>query len=86
MSEELAQILEQYLDHDLESIVAQALPILNLDQVIVERIEATAPAELESAVQSIVQSELQAIVNLGGLLGFFIGILQTLAFLLQSSS
>jgi uncharacterized membrane protein YheB (UPF0754 family) len=86
MSEELAQILEQYLDRDLESLVAQALPILNLDQVIVERIEATAPADLESAVQSIVQSELQAIVNLGGLLGFFIGILQTLAFLLQSSS
>jgi uncharacterized membrane protein YheB (UPF0754 family) len=86
MSEELAQILEQYLDRDLEALVALTLPILNLDQVIVERIEATAPADLESAVQSIVQSELQAIVNLGGLLGFFIGILQTLAFLLQSSS
>jgi uncharacterized membrane protein YheB (UPF0754 family) len=86
MSEELAQILEQYLDRDLEALVTQVLPILNLDQVIVERIEATAPADLESAVQSIVQSELQAIVNLGGLLGFFIGILQTLAFLLQSSS
>jgi uncharacterized membrane protein YheB (UPF0754 family) len=84
-SEELAQILERYLERDLESIVSQTLPILNLDQVIVERIEATAPADLELAVQSIVRSELQAIVNLGGLLGFFIGILQTLAFLLQSS-
>lgn len=84
-SEELAQILEQYLNRDLESIVAQALPILNLDHVIIERIEATAPADLETAVQGIVQSELQAIVNLGGILGFFIGILQTLAFWLQQS-
>lgn len=77
ISGELALILERYLEEDLEKIVAQAIPILSIDQVIIERVKATSPENLESAVQGIVRSELQAIVNLGGLLGFLVGILQT---------
>ncbi len=78
VSEELALILERYLEADLEKIVQQVIPILSIDQVIVNRIKATAPEDLENAVQGIVKSELQAIVNLGGVLGFAIGIIQTL--------
>lgn len=77
VSQELALILERYLERDLESIVAQAIPILNIDQVIIERVKATSPEELEMAINGIVRSELQAIVNLGGILGFLIGILQS---------
>ncbi|MDB9526070.1 DUF445 family protein [Oscillatoria sp. CS-180] len=76
VSEELALILERYLEKDLESLVAQVIPILNIDQVIIERVSATNPQELELAVQGIVRNELQAIVNLGGALGFLIGGLQ----------
>jgi uncharacterized membrane protein YheB (UPF0754 family) len=76
ISHELALILERYLERDLESIVMQAIPILNIDQVIVEKVQATSPQELEKAIQTIVRNELQAIVNLGGLLGFLIGGLQ----------
>ena len=76
VSEELALILERYLEKDLESLVAQVIPILDIDQVIIDRVNATNPKDLEMAIQGIVRNELQAIVNLGGALGFFIGGLQ----------
>ncbi len=83
ISQELALILERYLERDLENIVAQAIPILNIDQVIVDRVKATSPADLENAINGIVRSELQAIVNLGGILGFVIGLLQSAILLLR---
>lgn len=76
VSEELALILERYLEKDLESLVAQVIPILDIDQVIIDRVNATNPRDLEIAIQGIVRNELQAIVNLGGALGFLIGMLQ----------
>ncbi|PZV06727.1 MAG: DUF445 domain-containing protein [Leptolyngbya sp.] len=85
VSEELALILERYLERDLESLVAQIIPILNIDQVIIDRVRGTSPKELELAIQGIVRSELQAIVNLGGILGFAIGILQSGFFYFQRS-
>ncbi|MGF1491777.1 MAG: DUF445 domain-containing protein [Microcoleaceae cyanobacterium] len=78
VSQELALVLERYLEQDLEKIVAQAIPILNIDQVIIDRVNATSPQELETAVNGIVKNELQAIVNLGGILGIVIGLIQTL--------
>lgn len=83
VSLELAMLLDRYLERDLESIVAQVIPILNIDQVIINRVKATSPKDLELAIQGIVKSELQAIVNLGGILGFIIGWLQTLSLLLR---
>ncbi len=83
ISQELALILERYLERDLELIVTKAIPILDLDQVIVERVQATSPEELEVAVQGIVKTELQGIVNLGGILGFVIGLLQSVLLLMR---
>ena len=83
VSQELALILERYLERDLENIVALAIPILNIDQVIIDRIKGTSAEELEIAVNVIVKHELQAIVNLGGFLGVFVGLLQTILLLLQ---
>jgi len=83
VSQELALVLERYLERDLEKIVAQAIPILNIDEVIIERVKNTSPEELELAIQGIVKSELQGIVNLGGILGLIIGLLQTIVLLVQ---
>lgn len=77
VSQELALILERYLEKDLEELVAQAIPILSIDQVIIDRVMATSPRDLELATQGIVKNELQAIVNLGGVLGFVVGLMQT---------
>lgn len=77
VSKELALILERYLERDLEVLVAKMIPILNIDEVIINRVRATSPKDLEGAIQGIVRSELQAIVNLGGVLGVIVGLLQT---------
>ena len=76
VSQELALILDRYLERDLEQLVTQVIPILSIDEVIIERVMATSARDLELAIQGIVKNELQAIVNLGGVLGFTIGILQ----------
>ncbi|MGL4879681.1 MAG: DUF445 domain-containing protein [Waterburya sp.] len=81
VSQELALVLERYLERDLEKLVSQAIPILSIDQVIIERVSATSPQELELAIQGIVKHELQAIVNLGGILGFIVGLLQVVIML-----
>lgn len=83
MSKELAFVLERYLERDLEKIVAQTIPILNIDAVIIERVKATSAADLETAIEGIVKNELQAIVNLGGILGFVVGLIQTALLLLR---
>ncbi|MCP6758759.1 MAG: DUF445 family protein [Fischerella sp. CENA71] len=77
VSLELALILERYLERDLEAIVSQAIPILSIDQVIIDRVKSTSPADLEAAIEGIVKNELQAIVSLGGILGFIVGLFQT---------
>jgi uncharacterized membrane protein YheB (UPF0754 family) len=77
VSQELALILDRYLEQDLETLMAQAIPILSLDKVIIERVKNTSAENLENGIQGIVKSELQAIVNLGGILGFMVGLLQT---------
>ncbi|BBD67913.1 hypothetical protein NIES4072_47850 [Nostoc commune NIES-4072] len=82
MSQELALILDKYLEKDLEVIVAQVIPILSIDQVIVDRVKSTSPADLEAAIEGIVKNELQAIVTLGGVLGFVVGLFQTVFLLL----
>ncbi|MEH1826123.1 MAG: DUF445 domain-containing protein [Nostoc sp.] len=82
MSQELALILDKYLEKDLEAIVTQVIPILSIDEVIVDRVKSTSPADLEAAIEGIVKNELQAIVTLGGVLGFVIGLLQTVFFVL----
>lgn len=83
VSKELALILERYLERDLEVIVAQTIPILAIDQVIIDRVKSTSSADLEKAIEGIVKNELQAIVNLGGLLGFIVGLTQTVFLLLR---
>ena len=83
VSQELALILERYLEKDLEVIVAQVIPILSIDQVIVDRVKSTSPADLEAAIEGIVKNELQAIVTLGGVLGFVIGLFQSVFLLVN---
>jgi len=82
MSQELALIFDKYLEKDLEVIVAQVIPILSIDEMIVNRVKSTSPADLEAAIEGIVKTELQAIVTLGGVLGFIVGSLQVVFLLL----
>ena len=83
ISQELALILERYFETELEAIVAKTIPILGIDRAVIDRVNAASPEDLEAGVEAIVKSELQAIVNLGGFLGFTIGGLQSIYLLLR---
>ena len=83
VSYELALVLDRYLERDLEAIVMEAIPILEIDQVIISRVIAIPPEEMEAGLNELIQTELQAIVNLGGVLGVVIGLLQSLSLLWQ---
>ncbi len=50
VSQELALILEGYLEEDLENLVAQVIPILAINQVINNRVMATTPEDLELSI------------------------------------
>ena len=52
--------------------------------MIIDRIKATSAEELEVAVNVIVKNELQAIVNLGGVLGVVVGLFQMILLVLQT--
>ena len=84
ISQELALVLDRYLEKEIEEIVVKIIPILAIDQVIIDRVNATSPENLENGIQGIVRTELQAIVNLGGILGLIIGLLQTGILLLKT--
>ena len=83
VSYELAVVLDRYLERDLEAIVMEVIPILQIDQVIINRVVATPPEEMEAGINELIQTELQAIVNLGGVLGVVIGALQALSIFWQ---
>ena len=83
VSYELALVLDRYLERDLEAIVMEAIPILEIDQVIITRVVAIPPEEMEAGLNELIQTELQAIVNLGGVLGVLIGLLQSASLLWQ---
>ncbi len=85
IASELAAILERYLEKDLETIVARALPVLAIDEAIATRVSATSPEQLEASIQGIVKNELQAIVNIGGVLGVVVGLVQTVILYVQQS-
>jgi uncharacterized membrane protein YheB (UPF0754 family) len=82
VSYELALVLERYLEKDLAAIVTQAIPLLQLEQVIVDQVLATEPVDLEAGINDLVRTELRAIVNLGGILGLLVGILQSVLLVL----
>ena len=83
VSYELALVLDRYLERDLEAIVMETIPILEIDQVIITRVVAIPPEEMEAGLNELIQTELQAIVNLGGVLGVMIGLLQSASLLWQ---
>lgn len=56
----------------------EALSVLNLEQMITDKINAFSPEELEKLILDIMKKELRAIVYLGALLGFLMGFLNLL--------
>ena len=68
------KLYERMVDEKAESLIQ----MLNLRGVAENKILAMQPEEVETLVMSIMKKELGAVVNLGALVGFIIGLLNLL--------
>ncbi|WP_218082529.1 DUF445 domain-containing protein [Anthocerotibacter panamensis] len=71
-----SRVLDQYLSRELEQLVGKFLPALGLEEVVIEKINQTSPAELEDAIQGVARSELRALPYVGAFVGFFAGFVE----------
>lgn len=74
LRERLIGLYRQVIQHKLP----EALAIINMEQVIVDKINDFSAEELENLIFSIMKKELRAIVYLGALLGFLMGFINLL--------
>ena len=72
--EALRNLLETVVGHVLENNLRSVLGTLDVQAVVEDKINAMDARELEDLVLSVMKNELQAIVNLGALIGAVIGI------------
>lgn len=73
--ESLRGLLETVVGHVLENNLQSVLGTLDVQAVVEDKINAMDARELEDLVLSVMKNELQAIVNLGALIGAVIGII-----------
>ena len=71
----LRNLLETMVGHVLENNLQSVLGTLDVQAVVEDKINAMDARELEDLVLSVMKNELQAIVNLGALIGAVIGII-----------
>ena len=71
----LRNLLETVVGHVLENNLQSVLGTLDVQAVVEDKINAMDARELEDLVLSVMKNELQAIVNLGALIGAVIGII-----------
>lgn len=62
----------------LDRNISKLLKAVNIEQIVVDKINALNPAELEAMIFDIMKKELNAIVYLGALLGFIMGFVNLL--------
>ncbi len=72
--EALRGLLETVVGHVLENNLQSVLGTLNVQAVVEDKIHAMDARELEDLVMAVMKNELQAIVNLGALIGAVIGV------------
>ena len=76
MTKPVAELLREY-EKLVKTRLAGVLQMVNLGGVVEDKLNAISMAELEKMIMSVMKKELRAIVWLGALLGFFMGIVQT---------
>ena len=74
LTERVVGLYRDFVEHDLESL----LRAVQIDKIVERKIAAFEPEEIERTVNGIVKHELNAIVYLGALLGFFMGFISLL--------
>ncbi|MGI5825438.1 MAG: DUF445 family protein, partial [Bacillota bacterium] len=73
--EQLRLLLEKIYDDFIGKQITKILEDLHISEIVSKKINDMDVAEIEKLVLSVMQRELRAIINLGALIGFVIGIL-----------
>lgn len=78
LKRELAAFLNRYLHRELELMIGRILPVLNIGQMIVEKLEQFSNQQLEEIIYGICRRELRWLAFLGAFLGFWLGLVSNL--------
>jgi uncharacterized membrane protein YheB (UPF0754 family) len=78
LKREMARFIMRYLQRELKTLLARALPSLNIGQMIVEKLEQFSNEELEGMIYGICRRELKWLAILGAFLGFWLGLMSNL--------
>jgi uncharacterized membrane protein YheB (UPF0754 family) len=82
---EIARFLNRYLHRELELMISRVLPVLDIGQMIIEKLEQFSNEQLEQIIYGICRRELRWLTYLGAFLGFWLGLISNLInFLLQN--
>jgi uncharacterized membrane protein YheB (UPF0754 family) len=81
---ELARFFNRYLHRELELMISRILPVINIGQMILEKLDQFSNEQLEQIIYGICRRELRWLTYLGMFLGFWLGLVSNLInFLLQ---
>lgn len=75
---EMARFLDKYLHRELEAMISRILPVLNIGQMIVEKLEQFSNEQLEHMIYGLCRRELRWLAFLGAFLGFWLGLVSNL--------
>ncbi|WP_373533492.1 DUF445 family protein [Vampirovibrio sp.] len=75
---ELARFMDKYLHRELEVMIRGLLPVFNIEQMIVEKLNQFSNQQLERMIYGICQRELRWLAFLGAFLGFWLGLVSNL--------
>ncbi len=81
LAQEGSRVLDQYLSRELEQLIAKFLPALGLEEIVIDKVSQTSPAELEAAIQGVVRQELRTLPYVGMVMGALVGILEIFLFM-----
>lgn len=75
---EVARFLDRYLRRELGVMINRILPVLNIGQMIVEKLDQFSNEQLESLIYGLCRRELRWLAFLGAFLGFWLGLVSNL--------
>jgi uncharacterized membrane protein YheB (UPF0754 family) len=85
IKKEIAGFISKYLEREIGNLLEKAIPKMGIDNVIFQKVAQFSPKRLEEIITDISRKELKGIERIGGVIGFIIGCINSLSFMLMNS-
>jgi uncharacterized membrane protein YheB (UPF0754 family) len=83
IKKEIASFINKYLEQELGTLIEKTIPLMGIDYVISDKIARFSPGRLEKLITDISRRELRGIERIGGFIGFIIGCINSMIFMLS---